>query len=142
MKTDNRPVKLECFLKTRKSELSPRRSIGTLLLPIRGVQVLSSLSNVTVSYFFRKHYWHKLNNGELLKFKLHWHKLGALGSEWRANKPEIYLMLIILKKSILESGQLESFMGRVCKMTLPFFKCKIEDNLMWALNLFYVIYLA
>lgn len=56
MKTDNRPVKLECFWKTRKSELTPRRSVGTLLLPIRGVQILSSLANATVSYKFCNHY--------------------------------------------------------------------------------------
>uniref|UniRef100_A0A1A9VPJ1 DUF3668 domain-containing protein n=1 Tax=Glossina austeni TaxID=7395 RepID=A0A1A9VPJ1_GLOAU len=92
MKTDNRPVKLECFLKSGRSDNSPRRPIGSLLLPMRGIQILSQLTNISM--------------------KLHWHKLSGLSAEWRQNKPEIYIMLIIVKKVILESGELESLMGK------------------------------
>lgn len=52
MKTDNRPVKLECFLKSGRSDNSPRRPIGSLLLPMRGVQILSQLTNISVSHSF------------------------------------------------------------------------------------------
>ncbi|XP_004536973.1 uncharacterized protein LOC101453952 [Ceratitis capitata] len=92
MKTDNRPVKLEIFIKSGRTETSPRRGIGSLLLPIRGVPVITVLKNV--------------------QLKLHWHKLNVLSSEWRQNKPEIYLLLVIVKKNLIDSGQFEVYVGK------------------------------
>ncbi|XP_011196939.2 uncharacterized protein LOC105221570 [Zeugodacus cucurbitae] len=92
MKTDNRPVKLEIFIKSGRTDTSPRRGIGSLLLPIRGVPLIAALRNV--------------------QLKLHWHKLNVLSSEWRQNKPEIYLLLVIVKKNLIDSGQFEVFLGK------------------------------
>ncbi|XP_053960376.1 uncharacterized protein LOC128864641 [Anastrepha ludens] len=92
MKTDNRPVKLEIFIKSGRTDTSPRRAIGSFLLPIRGVPVIANLKNV--------------------QLKLHWHKLNVLSSEWRQNKPEIYLLLVIVKKNLIDSGQFEVFLGK------------------------------
>ncbi|XP_018797636.1 PREDICTED: uncharacterized protein LOC108974341 isoform X1 [Bactrocera latifrons] len=92
MKTDNRPVKLEIFIKSGKTDTSPRRGIGSLLLPIRGVPVIAALKNV--------------------QLKLHWHKLNVLSSEWRQNKPEISLLLVIVKKNLIDNGQFEVFLGK------------------------------
>nr|XP_036233042.1 uncharacterized protein LOC106615965 isoform X2 [Bactrocera oleae] len=92
MKTDNRPVKLEIFIKSGRTDTSPRRGIGSLLLPIRGVPVIAALKNV--------------------QLKLHWHKLNVLSSEWRQNKPEIYLLLVIVKKNLIDNGQFEVFLGK------------------------------
>ncbi|XP_036324279.1 uncharacterized protein LOC118737682 isoform X2 [Rhagoletis pomonella] len=94
MKTDNRPVKVEIFIKSGRTETSPRRGIGSLLLPIRGVPVVAALKN--------------------LQLKLHWHKLNVMSSEWRQNKPEIYLLLVIVKKNLLENGQFDVLMGKKC----------------------------
>lgn len=55
--------------------------------------------------------------------KLHWHKLSGLSAEWRQNKPEIYIMLMIVKKAILESGELESLMGKVTAFFFFNFPC-------------------
>uniref|UniRef100_A0A1A9Z6W5 C2H2-type domain-containing protein n=1 Tax=Glossina pallidipes TaxID=7398 RepID=A0A1A9Z6W5_GLOPL len=47
MKTDNRPMKVECFLKSGRSDNSPHRPIGSLLFPMRGVQILPQLTNIS-----------------------------------------------------------------------------------------------
>lgn len=44
---------------------------------------------------------------------MHWHKLAAISSEWRQNKPEIYLLLAVVKKTLIENGQFEVFIGKV-----------------------------
>lgn len=36
-----------------------------------------------------------------------------LSSEWRQNKPEIYLLLVIVKKNLIDSGQFEVYVGKV-----------------------------
>lgn len=102
MKTDNRPIKIECFLRCGTADHT-KRTIGSLLLPIRGVNVITSMRN--------------------MQLKLHWHKLSGVNGEWRKSKPEVYLLLCIVRKSLVVSGQFEAVLGRVIIETkLKYFK--------------------
>ncbi|XP_055850099.1 centrosomal protein of 120 kDa isoform X2 [Episyrphus balteatus] len=90
MKTDNRPIKIECFHKTTKNDSEVLKTIGFILLPIRSLQVVKTPKN--------------------LQIKLHWHKLCGLAREWRQAKPELYLSAIITTKELIDAEKLEDFM--------------------------------
>ncbi|XP_022222345.2 myosin-8 [Drosophila obscura] len=87
IKTDHRPVKLTFFACSKHLQ---RKPIGTVLLPVRGLPVLTSTSNTTP-----------------LQLKMFWHKLICISPEFRSHKPEVLLMLAIIKKSILHNKDFE-----------------------------------
>ncbi|XP_037945973.1 uncharacterized protein LOC119678288 [Teleopsis dalmanni] len=89
MKTENRPIKMEVFHRSENGSLKP---IGTLLLPMRVVPIVSSTGAVQPT--------------------LHWHKLSALNPEWRVRKPEIFLLLAITSKTNLESEVFQPYLGK------------------------------
>lgn len=81
IKTDHRPVKVSFF---SSSGSQKRKTIGSLLLPIRGIPVLGVGSK-----------------NKALILKMFWHKLICISSKFRSQKPEVLLMLAIIKKSLL-----------------------------------------
>ncbi|XP_034664991.1 interaptin [Drosophila subobscura] len=87
IKTDHRPVKLTFFACSKHLQ---RKPIGTVLLPVRGLPVLTTTSN---------------NNP--VQLKMIWHKLICTSTEYRSHKPEVLLMLAIIKKSILHAKDFE-----------------------------------
>ncbi|KAH8283789.1 hypothetical protein KR054_001380, partial [Drosophila jambulina] len=92
IKTDHRPVKLT-FFACRGSGGVERKTIGSLLLPLRGLPVLSTTGS---------------QNGPQLK--MIWHKLICISSEFRSQKPEVLLVLAIIKKSILHTKDFDHLM--------------------------------
>ncbi|KAH8267614.1 hypothetical protein KR018_005520 [Drosophila ironensis] len=91
IKTDHRPVKVTFY--ACRGGGAERKTIGTLLLPVRGLPVLSTPGNC--------------NAGQL---KMFWHKLICISSEFRSHKPEVLLTLAIIKKSILHTKDFEHLM--------------------------------
>lgn len=91
LKTDHRPVKMTFY--TCRGGGAERKTIGTLLLPVRGLPVLGTVGS---------------HNSPHLK--MFWHKLICTSSEFRSHKPEVLLMLTIIKKSILHTKDFEHFM--------------------------------
>ncbi|SPP83987.1 interaptin [Drosophila guanche] len=87
IKTDHRPVKLTFFACSKQLQ---RKPIGNVLLPVRGLPVLTTTSN---------------NNP--VQLKMIWHKLICTSTEYRSHKPEVLLMLAIIKKSILHAKDFE-----------------------------------
>ncbi|KAH8308179.1 hypothetical protein KR059_007572 [Drosophila kikkawai] len=92
IKTDHRPVKLT-FSACRGSGKLERKTIGNLLLPLRGLPVLGTTGS---------------HNGAHLK--MIWHKLICISSEFRSQKPEVLLVLAIIKKSILHTKDFDHIM--------------------------------
>ncbi|XP_030376537.1 uncharacterized protein LOC115625577 [Scaptodrosophila lebanonensis] len=90
IKTDNRPVKVVFYTCRPGTE---RKAIGTLLLPIRGLPIVSQAST-----------------GTEMQLKMFWHKLICISNEFRSHKPEVLLMLAIVKKSLLNTKQFEHLM--------------------------------
>ncbi|XP_068156739.1 golgin subfamily A member 6-like protein 25 [Drosophila tropicalis] len=90
IKTDHRPVKVTFYSCGSQQE---RKSIGTLVLPVRGLPVISSMGNQTA-----------------LQLKMFWHKLICISNEFRSHKPEVLLMLAIVKKSLLQTKDFEHLM--------------------------------
>ncbi|XP_030572265.1 uncharacterized protein LOC115770946 isoform X2 [Drosophila novamexicana] len=82
IKTDHRPVKVTFFACSN----SERKTIGSLLLPVRGLPVLGTGGN-----------------NSPLQLKMFWHKLMCISNEFRSHKPEVLLMLAIIKKSLLHT---------------------------------------
>lgn len=82
IKTDHRPVKVTFF----SSNNMERKIIGSLLLPVRGLPVLGTGGN-----------------NSPLQLKMFWHKLICISNEFRSHKPEVLLMLAIIKKSLLHT---------------------------------------
>ncbi|TDG48838.1 hypothetical protein AWZ03_004741 [Drosophila navojoa] len=82
IKTDHRPVKVTFYA----SGGIERKTIGSLLLPVRGLPVLGTGGN---------------NSPQQLK--MFWHKLICISNEFRSHKPEVLLMLAIIKKSLLHT---------------------------------------
>nr|NP_651390.2 rha [Drosophila melanogaster]AAF56461.1 rha [Drosophila melanogaster] len=91
LKTDHRPVKMTFY--ACRGGGAERKTIGTLLLPVRGLPVLGTVGS---------------HNSPHLK--MFWHKLICTSSEFRSHKPEVLLMLTIIKKSILHTKDFEHFM--------------------------------
>lgn len=91
IKTDHRPVKVT-FYACRGGGLE-RKTIGSLLLPVRGLPVLSSPGSHNAS-----------------QLKMFWHKLICISSEFRSHKPEVLLILAIIKKSILHTKDFDHLM--------------------------------
>ncbi|XP_016980522.2 kinectin isoform X1 [Drosophila rhopaloa] len=100
IKTDHRPVKIT-FSGCRGGG-AERKSIGSLLLPVRGLPVLSTTGS---------------HNGAHLK--MFWHKLICISSEFRSHKPEVLLMLAIIKKSILHTKDFDHIMQFTEQKTPP-----------------------
>ncbi|KAH8382799.1 hypothetical protein KR009_005312 [Drosophila setifemur] len=98
LKTDHRPVKIT-FNACRRSG---RTTIGTVLLPVRGLPVVSSPGS---------------HNAPQLK--MFWHKLICISSEFRSHKPEVLLMLAIIKKSILHNKDFDHLMQFVDNKSPP-----------------------
>ncbi|EDW84818.2 uncharacterized protein Dwil_GK12938 [Drosophila willistoni] len=90
IKTDHRPVKVTFYSCGSQPE---RKTIGTLVLPVRGLPVISSMGNQTA-----------------LLLKMFWHKLICISNEFRSHKPEVLLMLAIVKKSLLHTKDFEHLM--------------------------------
>ncbi|EDW66713.1 putative leucine-rich repeat-containing protein DDB_G0290503 [Drosophila virilis] len=82
IKTDHRPVKVTFYACSN----SERKTIGSLLLPVRGLPVLGTGGN-----------------NSPLQLKMFWHKLMCISNEFRSHKPEVLLMLAIIKKSLLHT---------------------------------------
>ncbi|XP_062127067.1 uncharacterized protein LOC133839494 isoform X1 [Drosophila sulfurigaster albostrigata] len=91
IKTDHRPVKVTFFASNSAS--SSRKTIGSLLLPVRGIPVLGLGGN-----------------NSPLQLKMFWHKLICISSEFRSHKPEVLLMLAIIKKSLLHTKDFKHLM--------------------------------
>lgn len=91
IKTDHRPVKLT-FSACRGGGLE-RKTIGSLLLPLRGLPVLSTTGSHNAPHL-----------------KTIWHKLICISSEFRSQKPEVLLTLAIIKKSILHTKDFDHLM--------------------------------
>lgn len=97
IKTDNRPVKMSFFACNGSEK---RRTIGSLLLPIRGLPVLGVG-----------------NKNSPLMLKMFWHKLICINNKTPSQKPEVLVMLAIIKKSLLytqEFKHLLVFNSEVC----------------------------
>ncbi|XP_017849386.1 uncharacterized protein LOC108604427 isoform X2 [Drosophila busckii] len=94
IKTDHRPVKVTFYACSIGAE---RQTIGSLLLPVRGLPVLGSGGN---------------NNP--LQLKMFWHKLICISNEFRSHKPEVLLMLAIIKKSLLGTKDFKHLMAFSC----------------------------
>ncbi|XP_017144672.1 titin homolog [Drosophila miranda] len=90
IKTDHRPVKLTFFTCSKHLQ---RKAIGTVLLPVRGLPVIASSSN-----------------SNSLHLKMFWHKLICINTQFRSHKPEVLLLLAIIKKSILHNEDFEHLM--------------------------------
>ena len=86
MKTENLPIKLECFafIKSNANGEFDKVVIGTILIPLRSVPVLPK--------------------SKALQMKPRWYRLTGLASEWRQSKPELLLYIMITDKSYLISG--------------------------------------
>ncbi|KAL7728381.1 hypothetical protein ACLKA6_007471 [Drosophila palustris] len=91
IKTDHRPVKVTFF--AYNSGSSQRKTIGSLLLPVRGIPVLGLGGN-----------------NSALQLKMFWHKLICISNEFRSHKPEVLLMLTIIKKSLLHTKEFKHLM--------------------------------
>lgn len=103
IKTDHRPVKVS-FFSTNDSK--KRQAIGSLLLPIRAIPVLGVGSK-----------------NKALILKMFWHKLICINSKFRSQKPEVLLMLAIIKKSLLftkDFKHLLVFNSEVCAIKCTF----------------------
>ncbi|XP_052847391.1 titin homolog [Drosophila gunungcola] len=100
IKTDHRPVKIT-FSACRGGG-AERKTIGSLLLPVRGLPVLATTGS---------------HNGANLK--MFWHKLICISSEFRSHKPEVLLMLAIIKKSILHTKDFDHLMQFTEQKTPP-----------------------
>ncbi|XP_017052408.1 uncharacterized protein LOC108095739 isoform X2 [Drosophila ficusphila] len=91
IKTDHRPVKITFYAcRTGGGE---RKTVGSLLLPVRGLPVISSTGSQNATHL-----------------KMFWHKLICISSEFRSHKPEVLLMLAIIKKSILHTKDFDHLM--------------------------------
>lgn len=94
MKTENLPVKLECFsLRNYKGNLNEpiKEQIGYILVPVRNIPVLPL--------------------AKALQAKPRWQKLIGLPKDWRQHKPELLLNVMITDKEFLtcdKTGILES----------------------------------
>ncbi|XP_055382421.1 centrosomal protein of 120 kDa [Condylostylus longicornis] len=75
MKTENLPIKIECFLSSFANGQETFSLIGYVLIPLKSIPVTLS-KNRTMS-------------------KPHWHKLFGLNSEWKIKKPEVCLQVLI-----------------------------------------------
>ncbi|XP_017079885.2 uncharacterized protein LOC108113714 [Drosophila eugracilis] len=91
IKTDHRPVKMTFY--ACRGGGAERKTVGTLLLPIRGIPVLNTADNKNSPHL-----------------KMLWHKLICISSEFRSLKPEVLLMLAIIKKSILHTKDFDHIM--------------------------------
>ncbi|XP_070072528.1 coiled-coil domain-containing protein 39 isoform X2 [Drosophila takahashii] len=91
IKTDHRPVKLTFY--ACRGGGADRKTVGSLLLPIRGLPVLSTTGSQNSPHL-----------------KMLWHKLICISSEFRSHKPEVLLMLAIVKKSILHTKDFDHLM--------------------------------
>ncbi|XP_050744841.1 uncharacterized protein LOC108026345 [Drosophila biarmipes] len=91
IKTDHRPVKLTFY--ACRGGGADRKTVGSLLLPIRGLPVLSTSGSQNSPHL-----------------KMFWHKLICISSEFRSHKPEVLLMLAIIKKSILHTKDFDHLM--------------------------------
>ncbi|KAH8267224.1 hypothetical protein KR026_008126 [Drosophila bipectinata] len=91
IKTDHRPVKVTFY--ACRGGASERKTIGSLLLPVRGLPVLSSAGSHNAA-----------------QLKMFWHKLICISSEFRSHKPEVLLILAIIKKSILHTKDFDHLM--------------------------------
>jgi len=91
IKTDHRPVKITFF--ACNSGSSQRKTIGSLLLPVRGIPVLGMGGN-----------------NSALQLKMFWHKLICISNEFRSHKPEVLLMLTIIKKTLLHTKEFKHLM--------------------------------
>lgn len=79
MKEENQPIKLECF---RAFDENERDSIGMLNIRLRQIP-----------------FWNVRQSGTL---KPHWYKLYGVPSEYKSQKPELYLGVTIGEPSVLE----------------------------------------
>lgn len=75
MKMENYPIKIEVFAIKSEQDPSQRKLIGHLILPVRNIPFLPPTKALT--------------------FKSKWYKLIGLATEWRAQKPEVMLSLMI-----------------------------------------------
>ncbi|XP_046806764.1 uncharacterized protein LOC111690195 isoform X2 [Lucilia cuprina] len=88
MKSDNRPVKLECHVKYDHYENGFIKRVGSLLLPLRGLKIIHAPENLQIIPS-----WYKLSNSSPKGFQ---------------TPPQISLMLSIVKKTIAEHIEFET----------------------------------
>ncbi|XP_039451406.1 centrosomal protein of 120 kDa [Culex pipiens pallens] len=85
MKTENIPIKIECFA-VEGAQRTAQALIGHLLLPLRSVPLLPSSKAATV--------------------RPRWYRLIGLNSpEWKSQKPEVQLLAVITDKGYLSLGK-------------------------------------
>lgn len=78
MKMENYPIKLEIFALKSEDDKLNRQLIGHLLFPVRNIPTLPLAKALTN--------------------KSRWYKLIGLASEWRSQKPELFLSIMITHK--------------------------------------------
>lgn len=83
MKTENLPIKLECFSVVAGGGHDRRELIGFVMIPIRGIQIATGT--------------------KLAKCVPRWHKFIGLSSEWKLLKPEICLYSTITESHNVKS---------------------------------------
>jgi Cep120 protein len=84
MKSENLPVKIDCFaLKNFKGGLegATREHIGYILVPVKTIPLVSPT--------------------KAIQMKPRWMKLIGLSKDWRSQKPELQLNIIITSKDFL-----------------------------------------
>ncbi|KAL1392784.1 hypothetical protein pipiens_012224 [Culex pipiens pipiens] len=85
MKTENIPIKIECFA-VEGAQRTAQALIGHLLLPLRSVPLLPSSKAATV-----RPRWYRL--------------IGLSSPEWKSQKPEVQLLAVITDKGYLSLGK-------------------------------------
>ena len=80
---ENVPIKIDCFSLPKKEGIGLRKLIGSILIPVRSIP-LYSLSKA-------------------LQIKPKWYRLVGLSSEWREQRPELLLSIMITDKEFFDS---------------------------------------
>lgn len=83
MKTQNLPVKLECYAIDSQKKAAEREYIGSILIPVRSIPVCP----IT----------------KALQIKPRWYRLIGLSSKWRQQRPELLLYIMITEKEFFDS---------------------------------------
>lgn len=82
MKMENYPIKIEVFAIKSEDDPLERQLIGHLICPVRNIPFLPPTKALT--------------------YKSKWYKLIGLATEWRPQKPEIMLSLMITDREFFE----------------------------------------
>lgn len=82
MKTENYPIKIECFALRGALEYKLKEPIGHILVSVRNIPILSINKAVTT--------------------RPRWYKIIGLSRAWRQQRPELLMNIIITEKDFLQ----------------------------------------